>query len=217
MVTIMGITTLFTIMVWKLMDDKTPHQLIVENIEYIRKIIRKISIRKNLQLDNDEIDDIFQNVCIKLLDKGIAQFKGECKFQTYVFKIVVNDINEYVKLQSKTLAVSRMDYGNDDNEDENQKTYHTFFERIGSVNIDYADIVVYNDVSAIIDDVIKTFNDIDKLIFEWYFLDTLNQVDIARMVKLSQPSVSERIEKIKRILKEAIKKKYPEIDKELRR
>lgn len=208
--------SLLIIMVLKIMDDKTPHQILIENIEYIHKLIQKINYQKNLKLCDEDIEDIFQNISIKLLDKGIAQFQGKSKFQTYLFTIVRNEVLEYVRIHSKEYSESK--FKNDDNDDEDvaEQYRYLFSQHSGITIIDYVDLMVRKDIVHIIDTTLDTFDDKDKLIFTWYFLCKLTQNKIAHMIKLSQPSVAERIEKIRKRIIDAVMRKYPELDKELK-
>ncbi|MEJ5274264.1 MAG: sigma-70 family RNA polymerase sigma factor, partial [Spirochaetota bacterium] len=167
-------------------------QILIENIEYIHKLIQKINYQKNLKLCDEDIEDIFQNISIKLLDKGIAQFQGKSKFQTYLFTIVRNEVLEYVRIHSKEYSESK--FKNDDNDDEDvaEQYRYLFSQHSGITIIDYVDLMVRKDIVHIIDTTLDTFDDKDKLIFTWYFLCKLTQNKIAHMIKLSQPSVAER-------------------------
>lgn len=197
------------------MIDKTPEQICVEYIDFIIKTIKKLNSIKNYKLDNDDINDIRQNVITKLLGGGLAQFKGLCKLDTYIYKIIYNEIQTYLRRYEKETPVPSTVLQSNDDQDEDD-AYNNFFDYFHNVNIDYTDKIFRQDIIAIIDEELSTFDYIDKLIFTWFFLCKRSQIQIAERVKLSQPTVSEHIEKIKKRLRTAIKRKYPEFEKELK-
>jgi len=199
------------------MDDKTPQQLLIEHLDYIKRIVKKINNLRNYGLTEEEIDDIFQTVCEKLLDKGFTNYKGNSKIETYIFKIIHNEIITFAKNKEKkevviTEKVARKPIGDDSEEDDD---YGNKLDLLTKFEIDYVDKIFRKDIIKIIDKTLSTFDDKDKLIFTWYFLCKHPQVLIAKMLKLSQPTVYERIEKIKKRIIEAIKKKYPEVEEEI--
>jgi RNA polymerase sigma-70 factor (ECF subfamily) len=200
------------------MDDKTPQQLLIEYIDFIRRTIFKIKISKNIKLDEDDINDIYQNVCVKLLDKGFANYSGKSKLETYLFKIIYNEVISYIEKKQKLFIESYEKLNLLDSSKNSQKIeecHSNFIDYLSPVYEDTSNSIVFDDINAIIDDTVDTFDDKDKLIFKWYFLDKKSQTQIAKMVKLSQPTVYERIEKIKKQIIMAIKKKYPELEEEL--
>lgn len=204
----------FLTMVLIIMDDKTPQQLLVEYVDFIRHTIIKTNISKNYKLDEEDINDIFQIICEKLLNKGIADYKGNSKFETYLFRIIHNEMTTYVKRKNKEIIASQSNI-NQSEENDNKDNYIKIFDYYHTINIDFENRIVINDILNIIDQTLATFDERDKLIFRWYFLCKKTQSEVALMVKLSQPSVNERIEKIRKTIIKEVKKKYPGVVEEL--
>lgn len=202
------------IVVLTIMQDKTPQQILIEYLDYIKRTIYKINSVNNCGLTEHDINDILQDVCVKLLHKGIAQYKGNSKFETYLYKIIYNEINDYLNKKSREEIVDENKFLKD-KDDDDVNSYIKFFDYYLKVNIDYTNRIVINDIIHIIDDTLKTFDDKDILIFTWFFLCRKTQTQIATMLKLSQPTVFERIEKIRKIIITAIKEKYPTAEEEL--
>ncbi|MCX8124495.1 MAG: sigma-70 family RNA polymerase sigma factor [Spirochaetes bacterium] len=196
------------------MNSKTPQQLLTQYLDFIRRTIIKIKIVNNIPLAEEDINEIFQDICEKLLDKGFANYKGISKLETYLYRIIYNEITNYIEKKHKIINASQIGL-NDPQDDDNEDNYSKFFDHYSYVSIDFTNPLVLNDILSIIDQTISTFDDRDKLIFQWYFLCNKTQTQVARMVKLSQPTVCERIEKIKKQIITAIKKKYPEVEEEL--
>lgn len=198
------------------MDDKTPQQLLIDHLDYIKRFIKKINNLRNYGLTEEEIDDIFQTVCEKLLDKGFANYKGNSKIETYIFQIIHNEMKTFVKKKQKILSISECRaHKNIDDDNNEEDNYSETLDLYKNFEIDYVDKIFGKDIIEIIDNTLSTFDNKDKLIFNWYFLCKHSQVLIAQMLKLSQPTVYERIEKIKKRIMEAIKKKYPEVEEEM--
>lgn len=208
--------TQFYILVMGTMDDKTPQQLLIEYHSFIKRTIKRINNRHNHGLTEDDIDDIFQIVCEKLLNKGFSNYKGLCKIETYIYKIIHNEIKTFIKIKEKEENITDIDSPQSiDKDAEEADDYFSRLDFLNKITIDYVDIIFRKDIINIIDDTLSTFDDRDKLIFKWYFLCKYSQVLIAKMLQLSQPTVYERIEKIKMRIIEAIKKKYPEVEEEV--
>ncbi len=199
-------------MVFIIMDDKTPQQLLIEHLDFIKRTIKKINYVKNYNLNEDDIEDIFQNVCFKLFLNGIANYKGKSKFKTYLFKIIRNSVISYVNKKNKFIRQVDIDSNQSEEQDDDNIS---IFDLFHPVSIDFTDEIVKNDILNIIKNTLDTFDEKDKLIYTWYFLYKKTQAEVAQMIKLSQPSVYERIEKIKKRILSAVKKKYPEVEEEI--
>lgn len=185
------------------------HQLLVQNIEVIKKYIHVINIKKNYNLTDEEKEDIFQDICVKLLESGIKNFRGRCKFSSYVYKIVSNEICSFVQKNNKIKNLTNCDYCEYNNEEEKYNKSSNILNKQKDI---LQDAFIKNDIQDIIKETVKSFTPKMQLIYKWYFVDGETQAEVAKMCKCSQPTIAEYIEKIRRAIKSSLEKKYPDLD-----
>ena len=83
-------------------DDDLIESFIKGNQSAFNFIVRKYQkkvywVVRKMVLDHDDADDLTQEVFLKLY-RSIGDFRGECKFFTYVYKIAINySLNHLVK------------------------------------------------------------------------------------------------------------------------
>ncbi len=194
------------------MNDTYTQQLLIQHIEIIKKYIHKINIKNNYNLTNEEKDDLFQDICVKLLKGGIKNFKGQCKFSSYLFTIVKNTLKTYAesKMRGNTYDVFSS-LGNNDEDD----AYIGFLDTFCNVTIDYSDAVAKQEIIEIIQQTVESFPARLQLIYDWYFIKNITQAQIANMCKCSQPTIAEHIEKIRKAIVNVVEAKYKGFIKEL--
>ncbi len=156
--------------------DSTEHQFIQLLGEH-QKIIHKVcNLYMNHPLDKE---DLFQEITLQAW-KGYAQFKGQSKFSTWLYRVALNTAITYFKKERKqiqqvdeTWAGEIADYGKEDNEQFN---------------------LMYKAISEL--------SKIDKAIVMLY-LDDLPYQEISEMLGISPNHVAVKMNRIKIKLKES--------------
>lgn len=156
--------------------DSTEQQFIQLLSEH-QKIIHKVcNLYMNHPLDKE---DLFQEITLQAW-KGYAQFKGQSKFSTWLYRVALNTAITYFKKERKqiqqvdeTWAVEIADYGKEDNEQFN---------------------LMYKAISEL--------SKIDKAIVMLY-LDDLPYQEISEMLGISPNHVAVKMNRIKIKLKES--------------
>ncbi|HOK02543.1 MAG TPA: sigma-70 family RNA polymerase sigma factor [Spirochaetota bacterium] len=188
-------------------SDKNINQILLDNISLISKIINTICIKKSVNLTEDEKEDIFQNVCVNLLSGGIANFRGECKFETYLFSIIFNEIKNYLRKIHNNVSIHQRSALYDTNGDAEGIS----LEEKLSINEDILGDIIKDELYRDIFEIAASLKKIDYLIFKLYFIDDKTQKEVAEMCKRSQATISERIVYIQRIIRSEIIKRYGNI------
>jgi len=188
-------------------SDKNINQILLDNISLISKIINTICIKKSVNLTEDEKEDIFQNVCVNLLSGGIANFRGECKFETYLFSIIFNEIKNYLRKIHNNVSIHQRSALYDTNGDADGIS----LEEKLSINEDILGDIIKDELYRDIFEIAASLKKIDYLIFKLYFIDDKTQKEVAEMCKRSQAAISERIVYIQRIIRSEIIKRYGNI------
>ncbi|HOV09652.1 MAG TPA: sigma-70 family RNA polymerase sigma factor [Spirochaetota bacterium] len=188
-------------------SDKNINQILLDNISLIFKIINTICIKKSVNLTEDEKEDIFQNVCVNLLSGGIANFRGECKFETYLFSIIFNEIKNYLRKIHNNVSIHQRSALYDTNGDAEGIS----LEEKLSINEDILGDIIKDELYRDIFEIAASLKKIDYLIFKLYFIDNKTQKEVAEMCKRSQATISERIVYIQRIIRSEIIKRYGNI------
>lgn len=188
-------------------SDKNINQILLDNISLISKIINTICIKKSVNLTEDEKEDIFQNVCVNLLSGGIANFRGECKFETYLFSIIFNEIKNYLRKIHNNVSIHQRSALYDTNGDAEGIS----LEEKLSINEDILGDIIKDELYRDIFEIAASLKKIDYLIFKLYFIDNKTQKEVAEMCKRSQATISERIVYIQRIIRSEIIKRYGNI------
>lgn len=156
--------------------DSTEQQFIQLLSEH-QKIIHKVcNLYMNHPLDKE---DLFQEITLQAW-KGYAQFKGQSKFSTWLYRVALNTAITYFKKERKqiqqvdeTWAGEIADYGKEDNEQFN---------------------LMYKAISEL--------SKIDKAIVMLY-LDDLPYQEISEMLGISPNHVAVKMNRIKIKLKES--------------
>lgn len=156
--------------------DSTEQQFIQLLGEH-QKIIHKVcNLYMNHPLDKE---DLFQEITLQAW-KGYAQFKGQSKFSTWLYRVALNTAITYFKKERKqiqqvdeTWAGEIADYGKEDNEQFN---------------------LMYKAISEL--------SKIDKAIVMLY-LDDLPYQEISEMLGISPNHVAVKMNRIKIKLKES--------------
>lgn len=187
---------------WYSMADRD-NSLLLEHLPLIKKFIKSISGRMDAPLSDEEADDIQQDVIERLLKKGMKEFRGECKFSTYLFKVVHNSIRDYIKSRNKVTSVDT---------DDHHIHYHPSM-MVDDFSSSIIDTMKTEDIMEIIHNEVKSMKEELRLIFHWYFMEKYTQVEVARMMRKSQSTIAEHIENIRRTLTRAVKGRYPEMKK----
>jgi len=197
----------FIMSIFMIGSDKNINQILLDNISLISKIINTICIKKSVNLTEDEKEDIFQNVCVNLLSGGIANFRGECKFETYLFSIIFNEIKNYLRKIHNNVSIHQRSALYDTNGDAEGIS----LEEKLSINEDILGDIIKDELYRDIFEIAASLKKIDYLIFKLYFIDDKTQKEVAEMCKRSQATISERIVYIQRIIRSEIIKRYGNI------
>ncbi len=187
-----------------MIGNKSKEELLKENFGYIKGIIKKLNSEENFRLSEEDMEDILQQICLKLYETGFDNFRGQCKVTTYIYKIVRNEMLTYVSKKNRTVVSIDICQ---QVEQYNSSIINNF--------IDYADQLVNNEVAEIIKNAVNAMPDLQQLIFKLYFIDGLKQEDVAKMYKRSQATIAEHIANIRKSIKQEVEKKFKGFIKEL--
>ena len=160
----------FIMSIFMIGSDKNINQILLDNISLIFKIINTICIKKSVNLTEDEKEDIFQNVCVNLLSGGIANFRGECKFETYLFSIIFNEIKNYLRKIHNNVSIHQRSALYDTNGDAEGIS----LEEKLSINEDILGDIIKDELYRDIFEIAASLKN-DYLIFKPYFIDNKTQ------------------------------------------
>lgn len=176
--------------------------LLLKYDKYIKSIVNKYKV------SNFDKDDLYQAGLIGFY-KAITNYKEEfhVKLSTYAFKYIIGEINkEYNKLN----IYGRSDYNKIRSFIENNPhltadeicvklniSKDTFFKAISKIDkIVYIDEELENKLPAKIANIID-FEDEELILYNYYYVRKLSQSEIAKLLNLSQSTISRNIKKLK--------------------
>ena len=177
-------------------------ELLIRYEKYIKSIVNKYKVSAF------DKDDLYQAGLVGLY-KAIKNYKDEynVKLSTYAFKYIIGEINkEYNKLN----IYGRSDYNKirmfiEKNSNLSPEeickalniTLDTFFKAISKIDkIVYIDEELANQLPSQ-KTVINDLEDDEMILYNYYFIRKLNQSEIAKLLNISQATVSRNIKKIK--------------------
>ena len=174
-----------------------PAEAIVEYGAFIEKVVIKLSRKYYGLLSEQDLDDIRQDVNIKILEGALRSYRGESSIEGYLYRIVFNVTMDHLRW---------IDAKRDKTED--------FDERVPIVSVRDSferDIEVQEAL-----DFIKTeasnLPEKQRLIFIMIAIDGMTQEEAARALNLRQSTVSEHYAKAKRLIMAKAKKRYPDME-----
>lgn len=178
-------------------------EILIKYEKYIRSIVSKYKVSKFDQ------EDLFQAGLLGLF-KAIKKYdsKYNAKLSTFAFKYIIGEVNkEYNKLN----LYGRSDYNKirkyvtehiDESLDEISKSLNISVETI-YLALSKSDKLLYLD-ETMIDNIIDNHNIVDfelskeeEMLYNYYYVRKFSQGFIAKLLNISQPTVSRMIKSLK--------------------
>jgi len=162
-------------------DIKARKELYLDSVDNVFGLALKIT--KN----RDIAKDISQQVFIKVFDR-IAQFRNQSEISTWIYRITTNLCLDLLKSSShKTLSL--------DEEGVKQYSQNRLSKKADQSK---------SAVEEVVRKVLKTIDPEWAKTFWLYTMEDVCQKDIAKIQKISIPTVKMRLSKVRKILKEKI-------------
>lgn len=125
------------------MDSSEQH--FIELLSEHQKIIHKVcNLYMNHPLDKE---DLFQEITLQAW-KGYAQFKGQSKFSTWLYRVALNTAITYFKKERKQIQQVDETWAGDlaDNTKDDSEQFNLMYRAIGELSkIDKAIVMLYLD------------------------------------------------------------------------
>lgn len=168
----------------------------------IPKYIRSLNCKYDNILSDDDIDDVVQNVYIKLMSSALAKYRGECSLKNYILYYVARSVFlDTAKEKTKIVIVRNI------KKDENDDSNGEFEIRDDRNNPET--VFLGDELKKIIDEGLNNLSQKEKIIFIMIEYDSLTQQQVAQKLKISQPTVSEHYNNAKIKLQKILKEKHP--------
>lgn len=187
-------------------DNDFTIDTIINKYHYVLiQYIRNLNYKCNNFLDDDEVDDVLQDIYVKLISGALEKFRGECSLKNYLLHYIARSVfidHSKRKYSKKMHVVSKKTYSDD--EDENDSYEMPDDDRVNPENI-----MINQELKQILKKELQNLTEKERIIFIMIEFEGLNQSKIAEILKIKQPTVSEHYNNARIKLQKLLKSKYP--------
>ncbi len=174
-----------------------PAEAIVEYGAFIEKVVIKLSRKYYGLLCEQDLDDIRQDVHIKILEGALRSYRGESSIEGFLYRIVYNVTIDHLR---------RIDHNRNITEDFGEGA------PMVSVRDNYERDIEVQEALDFIKAEASKLPEKQRLIFIMIAMDGMTQEEAARALNLRQSTVSEHYAKAKRLIMAKAKKRYPDME-----
>ncbi|MEW6525962.1 MAG: sigma-70 family RNA polymerase sigma factor [Spirochaetota bacterium] len=188
-------------------DNDCTIDTIIHKYHYVLiQYINNLNNKYNNILDDDEVDDVLQDIYVKLISGALEKFRGECSLKNYLLHYIARSVFiDYCKRKySKKIHVVSKKIHNDDEDESNS------YEIPDDDRMNPENIFINQEFKQILEDELQNLTAKERLIFIMVEFDGLNQSKIAEKLKIKQPTVSEHYNNARTKLQKLLKTKYPQ-------
>lgn len=174
-----------------------PAEAIVEYGAFIERIVVGLSRKYYGILCALDLDDIRQDVNIKILEGALRSYRGESSMEGFLYRIVYNVTMDHLR---------RVDPRRNKTEDFDERA-----PMVSTRDSHERDIEVQEALDFIKDEASK-LPEKQRLVFIMIAIDGMTQEEAARALNLRQSTVSEHYAKAKKLITAKAKKLYPDME-----
>jgi len=178
-------------------DHRDARAAIAKHDAFIRKCVDGFARKyRGLACEHD-IDDIRQEIYIKILEGALRSYRGESPVEGFLFRMIRNACYDHLRrIRSHREKTEQYDEGAE------AGPSRAGFER----ELEEREALDFVRAEA------KKLPAKQALIFTMIALDGMKQEDVARALNLRQSTVSEHYAKAKKLMRSAAKKRYPDME-----
>jgi RNA polymerase sigma factor, sigma-70 family len=154
--------------------------------------------------NRDDAFDVSQEVFIKAF-RGLKNFRGDCKFSTWMYKIAVNASKDYIRDKSKRNTVSLSDWTDDDNGDEARVSMKPPEIVEESVDAKPEEAYERNERRELVREAIANLSDDHKNVVVLRDIEGYSYEDISDMLNIEIGTVKSRLNRARNAIKEYLK------------
>ena len=168
------------------------HEAFNEIVQRYEKMIYNIAYQASG--NSDDAYDISQEVLIKIF-RSLGSFRGDCKLSTWIYRIAMNAVKDYIRLKLKTKTASLIE--TDDSGDERQIDIPDT-----SVSANPSDSLERNERVKLVREAIASLSEDHRNIITLRDIDGYSYEDISEMLGLEIGTVKSRINRARQNIKE---------------
>ena len=154
--------------------------------------------------NRDDAFDVSQEVFIKAF-RALKNFRGDCKFSTWMYKIAVNASKDYIREKSKRNTVSLSDWTDDDSGDEATVSIKPPEIVEDSIDARPEDAYERNERRELVREAIASLSEDHKSIIILRDIEGYSYEDIAEMLNLEIGTVKSRLNRARNGIREYLK------------
>ena len=165
--------------------------------ELVRKYERLVyNLSYQASGNADDAFDISQEVFIKVY-RSLRKFRGDCRFFTWLYRITMNTVKDYLRTQKRKKTVSLSDY---DEEDENSPGTRDIPD--DTAEADPEEMTERKERRALVRQAIGQLSEDHRIIITLRDMEGYSYEEIAEMLELEIGTVKSRLNRARQAIKE---------------
>ena len=165
--------------------------------ELVRKYERLVyNLSYQASGNADDAFDISQEVFIKVY-RSLRKFRGDCRFFTWLYRITMNTVKDYLRTQKRKKTVSLSDY---DEEDENSPGTRDIPD--DTAEADPEEMTERKERRALVRQAIAQLSEDHRIIITLRDMEGYSYEEIAEMLELEIGTVKSRLNRARQAIKE---------------
>ena len=173
---------------------------------YIRKLTGKFSQKYHGLIDADDREDIVSDVKIEIMKGAFDNFRGKCSEESYLYTIVRYTFIDYLRKKISSKKEIHGGFTSDRAAAENMRAEQ---RNPGSSQ---ETIIIRKEMEDIIKEEVSSMKPVKRAIYQMKRIDGMVQKEISGSLNRVQSTISEHWNNIMRQLEQALRKKYPDTD-----